>query len=262
MLLRLTALIAGTLIGTLAFATPTIINYTSVGGDATNGGNLWIHDGGRIQFGGCNNTALGCAATGQSARDASGLTPPAKNGFDFNITSCSNCVTALGNGSFYGHIDDPNNNTSFWQMGTINSLGGGTEEAKVTGTGRFRINDGSGTCVGGCDFSGDLTWDDIFSIGSGDGFNMNALVNVTNLSYAGTNADLLALLAAVSGKTTVSFTFASPMSLTALKAAGASTLDAYSGQYTPTPEPNFYALLAMGLALAVWINRREKKATS
>jgi hypothetical protein len=239
------ALLGTVLIASIAIAAPTQINYNSLGGVSTNGGNIWFHNNGEISFGGDAHLS---GSGGGATVAAPGFAGSPGTGFDFAVASCSGCVTNL-NGLF-GNIDDPA--AGFFQMGAISTIGA-VQTASVTGTGKISITDSSNH-----KFSGDLTWIDITSIGTQDGFNTNGSVNVTNLSYAGTNADLLALLNAKTGIATLTFTFTTAHNLTTLK--GGNFTDAFTGTYAPAvPEPTFYALFGVGLAGAIWFNKRQKK---
>jgi hypothetical protein len=119
-----------------------------------------------------------------------------------------------------------------WAFGPI-TVNGIVQTANVTTTtGKFAIDDGTGTLL-----TGNVDWVQVFTIGATGGLNAGATVNITGMSYAGSNAALLALLQnAGTGTMDLSFQFASSESLTQL-ADGATIGTSYSGSLTAVPEP-------------------------
>ncbi|MCE0523755.1 MAG: hypothetical protein LV480_12685, partial [Methylacidiphilales bacterium] len=167
------------------------------------------------------------------------VTPANPGGYQWNITSESGGTgAAVGlNGSFLGGP---------FSYGAITSSDGGQiQSATVTGPlSTLTIYDGAASLTGTVDF---MTVTTIFqSIGA---LNGELNVNLTNVSYTGTNADLQTLTAYQPGTLDVSFQFASPTTLTSLSTGSTPTLTSYSGSIIETPEPSTWALMLYGLGL-------------
>jgi hypothetical protein len=120
-----------------------------------------------------------------------------------------------------------------WTMGTINNISPGIQEAAITGSGTFTIVGGGGT------LTGTLVWDDIEQIGTGSTANYLASVNLTAMTYTGTNPELVTLAGQTSVIDTLNFTFVPAESLTALAAGGLST--SFSGSINGTTPPGAMA---------------------
>ena len=141
----------------------------------------------------------------------------------------------------------------------------GLEAVAVSGTGQFVIHDGSGN-----DFTATLVWDNLGEIGSVSGLNFTSDVNLSNLSYAGTNADLLALAASSNGSVNVAFSFPGPgMSLDTLGSESCAegcatsfqgTLSALADPPAATPEPASTSLMLVGGLGIAGLVRRFRKA--
>src|ERR1035438_7223603 len=115
MKLRLTVLMVGLLAGSVAFAAPTLINFSSLAG-----GNVDI-----------NGSALTFANGGGPG-----------SAFGFDVTNCNNCVsTPAVYGTWDGTI------TGAYTIGAI-TTSGSNQTANVTGTGTFTITDATGTFSG------------------------------------------------------------------------------------------------------------------
>lgn len=84
--------------------------------------------------------------------------------------------------------------------------------APVSNVGQFIIDDGA------TDLTADLTFGTIGVLGTGGTLNVFGVINLTNISYAGTNADLEALRDDVSGALVITFQFVPAVSLANLKA--------------------------------------------
>ena len=92
--------------------------------------------------------------------------------------------------------------TGSYTIGSVTTVMG-VSTAPVTGTGTFVVHDGMGF-----DLTGTLDWMDIYQFGAVTGLNTMASVNVTGLTYGGTNATLLSHASAPSnGATVLSFKF-------------------------------------------------------
>jgi hypothetical protein len=87
-------------------------------------------------------------------------------------------------------------------------------------------------------FTANVDWTEIMQQGTGGNLNLNGIINLTSISYSGTEADLLALKAIGSGVDAVTFTFTPAKLLSTLAGAGGST--SFSGSIyaaSAVPEP-------------------------
>jgi hypothetical protein len=110
----------------------------------------------------------------------------------------------------------------------VYTIGPGVNNASVTGSGTFNIDDGAGNW-----FSADLVWETILRQGAVNGLNYLAEVNLTNFSYGGVNASLLGLLADGSAINTLTFQFAATGTLENLRTVAQNT--SFSGTVTSVP---------------------------
>lgn len=135
---------------------------------------------------------------------------------------------SVGNGPFsYGSI-------------TVN---GPEQTASVLGPlGAVDIKDGSGF-----DVTGNVDWVQIDTFNFSGALNASLVVNLTGLSYAGSNPDLQSLVAAGSGQVTLSFQFSPGETLTQLSSGSSPFTTSYAGSISPTPEPTTVGLLLLGL---------------
>lgn len=171
--------------------------------------------------------------------------PNAGDGYDFKTSNGSNAAFDGLNGNIGG----------IFNIGAI-TTSGPVQSASVTGVGTFSIFDGSQT------LTADLTWDSIFSMGTVIGLNFNAVANLSNISYSGSNTALQSIVTSFDPTFTLSTQFNTKKSLTQLMTAGAVNSTTYSGSFSgqPVPEPSTYALMIAGLAVAGVAARRRKAA--
>lgn len=171
--------------------------------------------------------------------------PNAGDGFDFKISNGSNSAFDGLSGNIGGTFT----------IGAITTVGA-MQTAPVIGTGTFSIFDGAST------LTADLTWDSIFSVGTTTALNFNAVANLSNVTYAGSNAALQSVVTSIEPTFNLSAQFGRKMSLTQLMTKGATTSTTYSGSFAaqPVPEPSTYALMIAGLAVAGVAARRRKAA--
>ena len=136
-----------------------------------------------LDFSNVNNAEISFNGGGNFAFVAPSVTSP-----DFSITGEQH-----GTGAATG-LDGTITGTAF-TIGTVNNVGGGTEQASVTRTETLTILSPSGN------LTGTLSFGSIESSNNGVGglVNINATVDLTNITYSGTNADLLTLAAGGSG---------------------------------------------------------------
>jgi hypothetical protein len=151
-------------------------------------------------------------------------------------------------------------NSGPFTIGTITTVVDGPnvdESAPVTGPGGvLSINDGSGF-----NLTGNVNWVDVATHNYAGGINSKLVVNVTDLSYGGSNADLAALSHAGSGQLDLTFQFAPGLSLADLTSGVGPYNTSFSGSLTVVPEPTSTACLLLGLgALMVARIVRQKKS--
>ena len=131
------------------------------------------------------------------------------------------------------------------------SIVGGLQSASVTGTSTLHITDNATL-----DLTGTINWVSIATISVAGVLNLNGQVNLTAITYSGTNSDLAALAAAGSGEDVVTFQFVPAKTLTQLTTTGGQT--SYSGSITSVPEPGVWVLVAMGAGLGIFLRGRKQ----
>ncbi len=123
--------------------------------------------------------------------------------------------------------------TGIYTIGTITNSGS-VSTASVTGSGTLVIFDGNYS------LTATLEWTDIQQMGTGASLNVDGTVNITGVTYQGTNPDLQALASAGSGFNVLSFHFNPAMSLSTLANGPGPNQASFSGTIasnTPTPTP-------------------------
>src|SRR6266853_3382820 len=166
------------------------------------------------------------------------------NGYQFSISS-----VAGGIGDSVG-LDGYLAPGGPFTIGTI-TTNGGLQSAPVTGTSTLHITDNATL-----DLTGTINWVNIATISVAGVLNLNGQVNLTAITYSGTNSDLAALAAAGSGEDVVTFQFVPAKTLTQLTTTGGQT--SYSGSITSVPEPGTWVLVAMGTGLGVFLRGRRQ----
>jgi hypothetical protein len=154
------------------------------------------------------------------------------NGYQFDITAVQNGVGDSVGLDGYVSPGGP------FTIGAI-SIMGAVQTAPVTGSGTLFITDKQNT-----NLTGTITWIDITTFGTGGLLDLNGTVNLTSITYPGTNNDLSTLAAAGSASDVVTFQFVPAKTLTQLKSSGG--VSSYSGTIV-VPEPSAIALVGMGL---------------
>lgn len=139
-------------------------------------------------------------------------------------------------------------NTNYTFQGPYSTEAGGT--ATVTGTGDLTIYD---NYLGGGNLTATVLWEKIETNASGSYAYLNdkLLFNVTNVSYSGSNPDLLAF----PNKATLSWT--ANGDLDTLGTNGHVDSVGYSGTFTTVPLPPDAVLFGTGLLGLVVLRRRK-----
>lgn len=184
-------------------------------------------------FQGANDVGAGITFAGDPSRS---IAFPNLGTFDFVITNSAD-GTATG---LKGNLSGAPNFT----VGAITTIGG-LQLAPVTGTGTFSIFDGSTT------LTADITFDEVSSFGTSVGLSFSTLINLSNISYSGSNAGLLSVVNSIDPSLTVAATFNPGKSLTQLMTPSAETSTSYAIAFAgqPVPEPSTMALLTIGLGM-------------
>jgi hypothetical protein len=129
-------------------------------------------------------------------------------------------------------------------IGAITTVGTGAtaqSTAMVTGTGSLTISDGTDT------LSAQLQWDEIKQQGTAGNLNDQGVVNLSNITYSGSSADLLALENSVDQTAVLSFSFTPYKSLETLKSTTSLIHTGFAGSISSLPEPGFYGVLCVAL---------------
>jgi hypothetical protein len=225
----------GMVLGATAHADTLTLNFSSIPGGT----------GSSIHFNGAN----GAGTTGSF--DFVNAVGGPGSGFDFQIDNSNGLLfNALGGDAtgLFGNI------TGNFNIGAI-SVAGPIQSAAVTGSGTFSISDGVNS------LTGTLVFHNITTIGTAGILNLNGDLNVTAISYAGTNVDLSLLAAAQDGNLAINFTLLPPKTLTQLTADDFNgSINSYDGAVTAVPEPTSMALLGIGTLLAGAYRLRRRQS--
>jgi hypothetical protein len=141
--------------------------------------------------------------------------------FSFTPSGNSFAVTSGSAAGLLGEI------TGSYSIGAITTVGI-VSSAPVTGVGSFVIHDGSAT------LSGTLSWVDLVQVGAGSILNDSGMIDLTGITYGGSNPDLLALASAGNAANVLTFQFIPAVSLTTL--AGSPNSTSFSGSITTVPD--------------------------
>jgi len=160
---------------------------------------------------------------------------PGDTTFSFSPTADNFIVTTGTASGLSGEI------TGTFTIGTITTVGN-VSTAPVTGTGGFLVHDGAFT------FSASLVWINVSQIGTGGVLNLDGSVNLTGITYGGSNPDLMALAAAGSGLNALTFQFVPAVSLATLRNGPGPYSTSFSGSVA-VPEPGSTALIVFGLGV-------------
>ncbi len=191
----------------------------------------------------------GAALQFNGASDSFQFTSAPASGYQWHITSESGGSSAVGlNGSF--------NNGPFL-YGPITSTGSGltlVQKATVTGPlANLIINDGSGH-----NLSATVNFSDVETFAtSGGGMNANLAVNLSGVTYSGSNPDLLILKAVQTGTVDLSFQFSPGETLTQLSTGTGPYSTSFSASLIVVPEPSTLALVGLGGLVLLHLRRRK-----
>ncbi len=166
---------------------------------------------------------------------------------DIRITGSSGDGSGVG---LTGDIDGA------FTVGAV-AVAGILESAILSGVGTLAIFDGIGSTL-----TGDVSFGPISTFFNFGAFNVLSAVNLANLSYSGSNVDLLALANDVTGVVQASFTAPSSTSLSGLVGSG-TQVGNYSGTIVgtpsaPVPEPSAALSFALGSLIVGHAIRRRK----
>ena len=134
----------------------------------------------------------------------------ATNGDQFEIDNVFNGIgDSLG---FSGHFSS----SGPFAIGPI-TISGSLQTAPVTGSGTLHITDGVHQ------LTGTIQWVDITTLGTSGVLNLNGVVNLTGIAYAGASLDLQSLVASGTAEVDLTFQFIPGRTLTQLVATGGFT---------------------------------------
>jgi len=196
------------------------------------------------------NFAANTGATLQfnGASDSFQFTSPAANGYQWHITSETGGSSAIGLNGFF--------NNSPFLYGPITSTGSGitlVQKATVTSPiANLTIFDGSGNLSGAVNFVDVETF-----AAAGGGMNANLAVNLTGVTYSGSNPDLLFLKAHQPGTLDLSFQFSPGKTLTQPSTGTGPYATSFSGSIIVVPEPSALALAGLGGLVLLHLRRRK-----
>jgi hypothetical protein len=170
----------------------------------------------------------------------------AQNGYQWNITDESGGSSAVGLlGSVMGGP---------FSYGPITTADGGViQSAAVLGPlGQLVINDGTGL------LTGTVNWIDVMTFFQSVGaINASLQVNVSGITYTGTNPDLQYLDAHQPASLDLSFTFNPGLTLQQLSSGAGGYGTAYSGSISTVPEPSEAMLAIFGGLSILWLVRMK-----
>jgi len=162
---------------------------------------------------------------------------PGNHTFHFSPSTNNFVVTSGTAAGDFGEI------TGTFTIGTITPIPGGST-APVTGAGTFVIHDGLNN------LTATLTaWFDITQIGTSGTLNISGQVDLTNITYAGTNHDLVAMRNVGSASDTLDFTFNPAVTLARLRNGPGSHSTSFSGTVSFEVPDGGSAVALLGIAL-------------
>lgn len=142
---------------------------------------------------------------------------PGNGTFDFTPTVGNLNVTDGTAAGLSGEI------SGTFNIGTITG-----NTASVSGSGSFVINDGA------TPLTGTLTWVDIYQVGTGDGLNLDGVANLTDITYSGSNPDLVTLASIGTAADALTFQFVPAVTLPNLISSDKANETSFSGSVYAT----------------------------
>jgi hypothetical protein len=176
--------------------------------------------------------------------------------FQFNNNAGGNqwqiTLESGGTGSALGLVGRFNGGP--WSYGPITTSGfDETANVNLLPTATFTITDGGGNLA-----TANVTWGQVSTYRSIGGLNASLSVNLSSLSYSGSNPDLLTFFSAGAGQANVSFQFNPSQDLNALTSGAGPYTTSFSGSLAVVPEPTSALLFGLGLALFGFRSFRRK----
>ena len=131
-----------------------------------------------------------------------------------------------------------------WSYGAI-TVNGLDQSATVNHpSATLTIDDGAGYLA-----TAAVAWVDVSTYQGVGGLNANLTVNLSGLSYAGTDPDLLSLFSGPAGELDLSFQFNPAKTLSQLSAGTGPYNTSFNGSLASVPEPTSLLIFGMGFAL-------------
>jgi hypothetical protein len=167
-------------------------------------------------------------------------------------------TSTSGVGDAFGLFGSIGGSYSYTTASITNPFPGVQFAPLSTSGGSLTITDASNLLL-----TGTIAGIDIATVGTGGALNLDGVINLTAVSYSGTNADLVQLRNEAltgGGTVTISFQFASVTNLSQLAALGADSSTSYSGTITTAsvPEPSTFALGGIGAIAVMGIHLRKR----
>jgi hypothetical protein len=162
-----------------------------------------------------------------------------------------------GTGSALNLLGSVNNGPFNYGPITTSIVGSHIDEtADVIGPlGGLSISDNAGNFL-----TGNVNWIQLATHDFGGSINAGLTVNVTGLTYAGTNPDLEALAASGNGAMDLTFQFSPGMTLANLTTGSGPYQTSYSGSLSSVPEPTTAGCLLLGMGVLTLTRRfRQNK---
>jgi len=191
----------------------------------------------------------------------------AASSFQFNTSTSNNYVGSQwvignevgGTGSAIGLFGAVTNGP--FSYGPISTPFTGLQIATVSNVplGSLSINDGEGDFL-----TGNIAWVQLDTFQFSGGINASLMVNVTSLTYSGTNQDLLTLVENGPAAMDLTFQFSPGLTLSDLTSGSGPFTTSFSGSISvsttePTPEPTTVGCFLLGLGVLACCQRFAKK---